>query len=430
MGMEYNQKRSSWSLVAGIVLSVLFYVGVFWGCAPQQTAQKGMSAARKKAIEDSLRKVQQFEILKSWSSGYEYYKNKSYADAKKYFWKVIKLDTAMAYADTFHYKDIFARLANCYVQENKPDSAQLAYTMGLKYFPNDVYLHEALGYILRGKGQLQEAAKHYEIAVKLNPKKASDWRILGEIYVKLNDDENAIRAYEKYIALKPNDRKAMEVLSILYRETGREDQAIAQKEKMLEQSPNDVTLMLQLGKAYSSQGNYKKARDMYLRVLKLEPENRTALALLGYVYMNLEDYNNAIATYKKLMKLEPKNTEVLCNIASAYRMKGEFRVARSYVRRAISINPRYGLAHITMGQIYESSAEKCINKKNGKVDFDDKLVYEKAYYEYKKALKDPEFADKAQRRMDAIATMLPTKEDRFFNKGKKEPTSSCYKWIY
>ena len=101
MGMEYNQKCSSWSLVAGIVLSVLFYVGVFWGCAPQQTAQKGMSAARKKAIEDSLRKVQQFEILKSWSSGYEYYKNKMYRNSIKPLLKVVKLDTLKRYKNTF-----------------------------------------------------------------------------------------------------------------------------------------------------------------------------------------------------------------------------------------------------------------------------------------------------------------------------------------
>ncbi len=430
MGRANEKKMTPWSLFAGIAAALILYVGIFWGCAPQKMANQGMSAARKKAIADSLKKVEQFEILKSWSSGYEYYKNKSYDDAKKYFWKVIKMDTAMAYADTFHYKDIFARLANCYVQENKPDSAQLSYTMGLKYFPNDVYLHESLGYVLRGKGQLEKAAEQYEKAVKLDPKKAEDWKILGEIYVKLNDTDNAIRAYEKYTTMKPNDRKTLEVLSILYKESGREEEAIAKKEEILKNSPNDVTLMLQLGKAYTGRGDLKKARDMYLKALSLEPENRIALSLLGYVYMNLENYSAAIETYKKLQKIEPKNAEIICNIASAYRMKKQFKIAKNYVRKAISIDPKFGLDYITMAQIYEASAGDCINNKGGKVDFDDKLVYEKAYKEYKKALRDPQYADLAQRRMDAIRTMLPTKEDRFFNKGKKEPTSACYKWIY
>ena len=430
MGRVNEAKMTLRSVIVGAMAALFLYVGIFWGCAPQQTANQGMSAARRKAIADSLKKIEQFEILKSWSSGYEYYKNKSYDDAKKYFWKVIKMDTAMAYADTFHYKDIFSRLANCYVKQNKPDSAQLAYTMGLKYFPNDAYLHESLGYIFLHKGQFEKAAEQYEKAVKLNPKKAEDWRILGQIYVKLNDTDNAIRAYEKYTAMKPNDRKALEALSILYKESGREDEAIAKKEEILKNNPNDVTLMLQLGKAYTDQGDLKKARDMYLRVLSIEPKNNVALSLLGYVYMNLENYSEAIKTYKKLQKLEPKNAEILCNIASAYRMEKKFRIAKNYVRKAISIDPKLGLNYITMAQIYETSAGDCINKKGGKVSFDDKLVYEKAYFEYKKALRDPQYADLAQRRMDAIHSMLPTIEDRFLHKGQKEPTGSCYKWIY
>ncbi|GBD94963.1 tetratricopeptide repeat protein [bacterium BMS3Abin05] len=430
MGLISNKRKTPWTVIVGLLTAIIFYLSISWGCAPQQTVKKGMSLERKKAIEDSLRKAQQFEIIKYWSSGYEYYKNKSYGDAQKYFWKVIRMDTAMAYADTFHYKDIFARLANCYVRQNKPDSAQIVYKMGLKYFPNDIYLHESLGYMLRSKGQLEASAKQYEKAVQLNPKKTVDWKILAEIYVKLRETDKAINAYEKYTALKPNDRKALEILSILYKESGEEEKAIAKKEEILKNNPNDVDLMLQLGKTYGDLGNYQKARDLYLRILKLEPENKIALSLLAFSYMNLEAYTEAIQTYKKLMKLEPRNAEMLCNIASAYRMKKNYRIAKNYVRKAISIDPKYGLVYITMAQIYEASAADCINQKGGKVDFDDKLVYEKAYNEYKKALKDPAYITLAQQRMDAIRAMLPTKQDRFFNQGKKEPTSPCYKWIF
>ena len=414
-----------------VFLGALLMVGSLrlFSCAPQQQAKKGISPERQKAIEDSLRKVREFEIAKNWSTAYEYYKNKEYSSAKRYLLKVIKLDPQMKLAEKFHYKDIFARLANCYVKENKADSAQYAYEEGLKHFPDDPYLHESLAYIYRTKGNLEGAIKHYKKAVELQPDKAINYKNLADLYIRTNQEELAIEALENYTKLVPNDRDAQDKLAALYRATGREEEAIHKKEEILAQNPNDTGIMYDLGKAYFKRGENEKAVKMLTRLLEKEPQNVEALTYLGGAYMNLARYMDAIATYKRILKIQPKNVEIVCAIADAYRMMNRFTRARSYARRANRIDPKHGLPFITMGQIYESAVEYCMNKRGGKLTYDDKLVYEIAYKEYQKALRDPMMADKARRRMEAIKPLLPTTEDRFFNKYNK-PKDSCYKWIF
>jgi len=413
-----------------VVLATILYSASFWGCAPQTTVKKEISEERSKAIEDSLRKVKEFEIAKYWSLGYEYYKNKSYLDAKRYFLKLLKMDPQLKYAKKFHYRDIFARLATCYIQENKPDSTEWAYRTGLKFFPDNAYLHASLGYILRGKGQLDEAIKHYEKAVALRPEEKDYLTILADLYVRTERFDQAIQTYNKYLKLNPSDRKIQEILAGLYRSTGREEEEIQQKEAILAQHPDDLELMLELGKIYHNRNENEKAVAMLQRLLEKDPQNTEALEYLGKAYMDLEQYNKAIMTYKKIIQIEPQNARIFCNIASAYRMKKNFRIAKNFVRKALSIDPKFGLAFITMAQIYETSAEDCINKKNGKIGFDDKLVYEKAYFEYQKAAEDPQWCNLASKRMEALKALLPTPEDRFFHKGKKTPTSDCYKWMF
>jgi len=424
-------KGVAFLLLAGLFLG---YYGLdYWGCTPAPR-KEAISPERQKAIEDSLRrereKQMEFEIAKTWSTGYEYFKNESYPDAKKYFLKLLALDPEMKYAAKYRYRDLFTRLATCYIKENKADSAQWAYEMGIKFFPDNAYLHRSLGYILRNKNLLEEAIAEYEKAVELDPGYKPDYQALGDLYIRVDDLDKAIWAFEKLAEIDPEDRRVQETLASLYRTTGREDEALAKKEEILAKNPTDTGLMMELAEAYYRRDENEKVIDVLTKLLELEPKNIKALEYLGGAYLNLEQYTKALRAYNSIIKLEPRNTRILCNIATVYRMIKDFQTAKRYVKRALSIDPKFAYAHMVMAEIYESSAEECINKREGKVTFDDKLVYEKAYKEYRKILNDLEYGDKARARMEAIKGLLPTKEDRFFNPGKEEPTDPCYKWIF
>lgn len=426
--MKSVTKQFGASIAVGALLGFAFYLASIWGCAPKPVV-KGVSPERQKTIEDSLRREREYELAKTWSTGYEYYKNKMYKDALPHLWRVTELDTAMEYAARYGYDDIFVKIADCYIKLNVADSAQYAYELGIEKFPDNAYQHKSLGYILMSKGEVVKAIGEYERVVELKAAEKDDYKILADLYIKNNRLADAIATYEKVVELDPEDKKAQDTLATLYKATGQEDEAIARKEKILERFPNDTVTMMDLGRTYYDRGENEKVINILTRLTQLEPKNIRALEYLGGAYQNLEKYPEAIGVYQRIVKLNPKDKKIYLGIATCYKFLKQFSTARRYVNKALTIDRNYGLAYITMGEIYEASAEDCISSKGGKISFDDKLVYEKAYKQYQKAKTDPEWIETAKKRMEIIKLWLPTTEDRFFYKGKTEPTSPCYNWI-
>lgn len=400
------------------IISLIFYL---ISCAPPPVKEE-ISPERLKAIQDSLRKVYEFELAKAWSTGYEYHKNKLYRRALPYLWKAAEMDTALKF------KRVYILIADCYIKLNMADSAQYAYERGIERVPDNAFQHRSLGYILRGKGEIKRAIREYEKVVELKPDSKEDYKVLADLYLRDDQEMKAISAYEKVVELDPKDKEAQDTLARLYKVMGMEDEAIARKEKILEQFPDDTETMMDLGKAYQQRGESEKAVKVLSMLLQKQPQNTIAMEYLGYAYQDLEQYRKAIATYKKIIRLQPKNKKILCDIADCYKSLRDYITARRYVREALAIDPNYGLAYITMAHIYEASADECIEKK-GKTNFYDKLVYELAYKEYKKATKDPEWRSLATKEMSRLKPFLPTTEDRFFHKGETEPKGPCYRWI-
>ena len=131
------QKRKGWLLilVAGsIALTFFLLLMINSGCVPPPEKPTTVSPERQKAIDDSLRKVYEWELRKYWSTGYEYYKNKDFQSALKPFWKVAEMDTIK------QHKDVWSKLADCYFKLENADSVQLVCEQGLNEYPDNLYL--------------------------------------------------------------------------------------------------------------------------------------------------------------------------------------------------------------------------------------------------------------------------------------------------
>jgi len=406
---------------ATLVGSIIF----MFGCAPTtQKVSPEVDAARQKAIQDSLQKVYDFELNKAWSTAYEYYKNKTYRSSIKPFWRVIELDTI----DRF--KEKYSLLSDAYVKLNNPDSAQLVLEKGVKAYPNNAHLHRTLAYFLDGRGLTEDAIREYETATQIDSSVVTDWKALGNLYIKTDRLDDATRAFEKVVELDPKDQDAQRTLSRLYKSSGNADAAIRRMEEVKKLDPNNTENLYNLGKEYFNNGDYDNAIENFKLLLKLKPEDTSAMEYLGNSLQNKGHYRRAINVYNEIMKLKPDNKKVLCDIATCYKELGQFRTGRNYARRALKIDPKYGLPHIVIAEIYEAQAEKCYTARGKKLpEYDDKLIYDLAYQEYKKAARDLQYKDMAERRASYVKEFRPTKEDKFFYKNKR-PKDPCYDWIY
>ena len=224
----------------------------------------------------------------------------------------------------------------------------------------------------------------------------------------------------KWVAQKT----APEIKMIITKEIFNEKEV---KEKMLEENPEDAGLMYELATVYFDEGNYPKAIVMFNRLLQKEPKNTDALNNVVEAHLNTENYSSALNVLQKILNLDKNNINVIIKMSDVYRTQIRYTTARNWARRALKIDRNSGLAFISIGKTYQEAAKTCVDKK-GSFKYDDRLVYQKAYNEFKKASRDPFMKGQAERHMKGIEGNLPTAEDKFMNT-YTEPQEACYKWI-
>ena len=408
----------------GVLLSLLLLGNfIIWGCAGS-AGQAGMSAEREAAIQDSLYRVHKSELARWWSFGHEPFKQGDYEKAKFYFKRVAEKDTSNIYQ-----KALYSLLGTCYLRLGKPDSAEWAYTIGRERNPNNPWFYNSLGYIYKNSDRSEEAIDMYMKLTEMEPDTARHYIELGQIYIGNDMREEAIGAFQQAIALNPNDIESQERLNNLLTVSGDVDAVIAQRESMVEQFPDNMSYRQDLANTYHQVGEFEKALVHLETVRNAEPDNVPALSLLADCYQQLESFPKAIDVYNVILAKNPQDKQTLCNLAVAQTSLGRFSTARRTANKALAIDSDYGWAFLARGHVYEQAAEKCVDAAGGKMSYNDKLVYKKAYDEYARARSDFETKSEAEKRMKYLETLIPTSEDKFFHKNQTEPEGSCYQWI-
>ncbi len=382
------------------------------GCIPKNLTTPWDSLA-KKPLNQDIRLVFNF--------GYEYYKNQSYKDALPYLWNVFLHDSSK-YA-----KAAVRRLADIYFLQGNVDSTLIVCYRGLKMFPEMLRLHYYAGTLQNRLGKFRCAIPHFEELVKKDSTNIDYIKTLAFLYFKDND-ERAVKMQEKVVQLAPKNIEENERLAQFVAYFYGEGADLKYRRDTWKKEPNNMALALKYAQVAVKSGNYKEALKPLDVIIKKQPTKKSLL-LRAEAYENLNDYGKAISDYKKILKIIPKDADIMLKIADNYRMENYYAKAKYWVSRALRAKPGYGLAYITMGSIYESAVPYCQEQtKRKETSYEDKLVYQKAFYEYIKAAKDPAFRDMARKKKEIIKPFIPTKEDQFMHK-KDRIKSPCYQWI-
>ncbi len=366
-----------------------------------------------------------------YSFGQEEFKHEQYHRAIPYYWKVLVNDTV----GTF--KVVYSKLATCYfelaktVEESRRaayiDSTLLVIYRGLQKYPNYAPLHFRAGTIQRSLGRIRCAVPHYEALAKATPERKEYWEVLAKLLFQL-EDERCIEIQQKVTEMDPNDLAAQNLLVEMYKFFQKDPLQIMKQ--MFEQDPTNVPNAMRYGKEAYVTGNYGEAVRAFQAVIQQDPKHIEAMDFLAKSYEGLNRMRDAIATYKKILRIDPKNIGALCSIASAYASLHNFSTARSYVIQAMRIDPKLGEPHMVMAEIYMEAVEYCSNQReDNNYTYDDKLVFRKAYEEYARAAKDPNYASTANSRRRQMKALLPTREEEHLHGYRKNIKDECYSWI-
>ena len=370
-----------------------------------------------------------------YNFGYEYYKNKSYKEALPYLWRVFIADSTKYARNAIRY------ISRMYFDQGIADSTLISCYRGLEKFPNIVTLHYYTGILQHKLGKSICAIPHYEVLVKSNKadvaqspgdkKKLESYienlKTLAYLYYK-TEDERAIELQQKAVDLNPDDSELAKTLAqysdYFY---GKGAGTAAYRQAWLN-DPENLDLALKYGEAAAQSDTVQDALDPLTKVINKKPSKR-AYEIRASVYENLSKYNKAVSDLKKALDFKSDDVDLMIKIVVNYKLANNFKNAKYWVNRTLKTRPGYGKASITMGEVYEAAVAYCLNKRDGKSIYDDKLVYEKAYLEYEKAKKDPGFRSKARTKQNYVQPLMPTKEDKFMHKGAKLKNLCYTNWI-
>jgi Flp pilus assembly protein TadD/predicted AlkP superfamily phosphohydrolase/phosphomutase len=233
----------------------------------------------------------------------------------------------------------------------------------------------ALGYVDRGsdknpateglrllrEGHFEEATRHLELAVELDPGSAGLWANLGMARIQAGEPDKAERALKEALKIKPESPGVLSNLAILMTRKGRYEEAARCQEDAVRLAPDNAQMHDNLGVLYVHLDRGRDARRQFTRAIELAPDMPEPYNNLGAVALDLKEYNEARTQLEKALILSPGFLEAHMNLGRVAMETDEFEEAAAHFERALEIDSqnaeahyRAGLAHRALGNSPEA----------------------------------------------------------------------------
>ncbi len=423
-------------LIQFLIYTVLISSTSLWlySCAPlPPIVETQVIVIDSEFTGPELSKVERDSIILVRSSfAYEYYKNGDYESAREHYKVIYQYDLE-------HNKNIFKPWADCFVRAGIMDSALFAYEEGVKYFPDDAYFRNSLAIMYRNSGKYEDAIVQQKEAIRIKPGNIDYIRALADLYEMAENWDEALVAYKKLAELLPGDEAVRNRIVNITRAHMSPAEYIKTLKEAVEQFPEDARKRFDYARALSEQGQYIYAEGELRKYTEMMPDDPSGWEELFIVRQNLDDHKSAIVASLKIIELHAKELDnvvmpdlakVFTDAGGAYLSLKNWRQARSYAYKALSVKEGYGPAYVLLGNIYYQAADVA---SGSSPKYNDKLVYTIAYGLYRKAAtsSDPEAGSDGERWMSALkgGELIPSKEELFMHVNDKRPKGDKYNWI-
>ena len=190
-------------------------------------------------------------------------------------------------------------------------------------------LHNLLGDLEEKEGHIEQAARQYEIAARMDPSEKNLFDLGGDLLLH--------RGFEPAL-------KVFEFGTARYPPSGR--------------------LRVGLGVALYSLGRYGKAIEALCQAVDLDPKDTKALDFLGKMYdVAPEQAENVTSRLARFAKMYPDNPAANYYYALSLRRRTaapdikDFSQPEALLLKAVKLNPRFAGAYYALGLLYEDESQ-------------------------------------------------------------------------
>ncbi len=127
--------------------------------------------------------------------------------------------------------------------------------------------HIEAGIQLQEKGELEEALKKYQKALKIDPNIAQTYHLIGNIYYALQNPQEALWSYQQALILNPNIAEVHYDLGNLYFDLGEYSIAIEHYKQALTLDASFTEIYYNLALALEHNEEYKEAIKYYQKFI-------------------------------------------------------------------------------------------------------------------------------------------------------------------
>lgn len=209
--------------------------------------------------------------------------------------------------------------------------------------------HDGLGIELLRRGQVDEAIRHAQKAVRLDPGDAEAHNNLGNALLMQGQIDSAIRHFQEATRLKPQFPDAHCNLGFALDKKGLVEEAIRQLQEAIRLKPEFPVAHYNLGNALAKQGQSAEAIREYQETMRLKPDSALAHNNLGSQYLQQGQIDEAIRQFQEAIRLEPGYAEARYNLGNALIKKGQVDDAIRQLQEAVRLKPSFPEAHYDLG---------------------------------------------------------------------------------
>ena len=208
-------------------------------------------------------------------------------------------------------------------------------------------------------GQLGAALESYRQAVRLvnsedlhrrikqivplvnSPAPVQQLILHGRALMAARQVQEAAKTYIGALKLQPDNADVLHELAMVLQELGAYDRALPLLQKAVILAPDRPEFFNDLGMLFQSRADFTKAVSFHKRAIKLAPGYSFAYINLGVAHKRLGQNEEALAAYRKALAIEPNLPEAHNNLGNLLRVAGQLPLAKQHLEQALKLRPGY-----------------------------------------------------------------------------------------